>query len=216
MKASNASRLLTGVIIGCVAYAGVHLCMTLKTVPSATSFSAYGGREDGLALGCISTSLRAGGSVVPNATNHLVSIQEVVRGDAVPAFGGEVLAVAYALYQEARGESYAGKLAVASVIYNRAHIRGLTFSGAVFQPHQFAVDSGTDLELWLSSPRNPADADALKECLDIAGEVVNGLFTPSGRWTHFHSGDTPPTYFATAYDKQKIGGHWFYIVQGEY
>ena len=64
-----------------------------------------------------------------------------------PSIAGEIFTLTYTIYHEARGESMYGKLAVASVIYNRSMKSGKSFGYECLKPEQFSCWNGvTDKE----------------------------------------------------------------------
>lgn len=90
----------------------------------------------------------------------------------------EIDIVASTIYHECRGESYEGKMAVASVIYNRSkqeRWKDLGLSGVCLQKYQFSCHNNGYNE---AIPTNTLDRISLKECRSIAASMVNGWFTP--------------------------------------
>lgn len=70
------------------------------------------------------------------------------------------------LYNEARGESLAGKIAVAHVVLNRAEQKGKPVKAIVLEPMQFS---------WANGGARPAvkEYDALLECFQAAAHTLN-------------------------------------------
>jgi hypothetical protein len=86
--------------------------------------------------------------------------------------------VAKTIYTEAAGESYEGKRAVATVIYNRSKQspwRGLTLSQICKQPKQFSGWNNGEPVIKIN---NPGDQKAWDDSLKIAKELVYGTFKP--------------------------------------
>jgi N-acetylmuramoyl-L-alanine amidase len=121
---------------------------------------------------------------------------------------------AVTILQEAEGEPYAGKLAVAEVIRNRTieHYQSDgTVAGTVLRTFQF---SG-----WNSSAANrvrcgKADDDSpmVRDCLKAWHEALEGSQTVSGA-LHYCRGDiTPqPEWIARCRKVAEVGAHIFYI-----
>lgn len=86
--------------------------------------------------------------------------------------------VAKTIYTEAAGESYNGKLAVATIIWNRSKQspwKGLTLSQICKQPKQFSGWNNGEPTIKIN---NPIDQKAWDESLKIATSMVNGTFKP--------------------------------------
>lgn len=90
--------------------------------------------------------------------------------------------LARTIYAEAGNQSIQGKLAVASVIYNRKHhTENVTWANVVLKPRQFSC--------W-NDPKKSNSLDPNKEsvtCLAIAESMVEGAFEPVGPWTHYYN-----------------------------
>jgi len=92
--------------------------------------------------------------------------------------------LALTIYREARGESFYGKKAVATVIYNRCMKKYKTISGTnirkvCLRPKQFSC--------WNKDYRSKDDVHSqmFKQCMKIAEEVLNGKFKPLDNWTNY-------------------------------
>lgn len=116
--------------------------------------------------------------------------------------------VARTIYAEAKGESYEGKKAVASVIWNRAGGNVSRLGVIVIKPMQFSC--------WnYGTPNKGKDTDPdWKECLDLAKEMISGAFVPTTTHTHYYNPNKIKAKWA--YDKngkifphEDIGGHRF-------
>ena len=124
------------------------------------------------------------------------------------------LSSAWAIFQEARGESMEGKVAVASVIANRARLKQTTITQTVFKDKAFSV--GSSVPLWFMSEAQskkclaPADFDAREECLWIAQHIGKKTSKPAGDWTHFYAHKLVTPYWAEGLENVKvIGNHTF-------
>lgn len=122
---------------------------------------------------------------------------------AVNCYSDSVLDVAWTIYKEAQGESYLGKQAVATVIYNRSINRHKTFSEIVRQPKQFSP--------WLSgeTPKK-YDNQYFQQCLDISKQMHEGKFTPIDNWDHFYNPKLcSPSWSKNLTNMRIIGNHLF-------
>lgn len=130
------------------------------------------------------------------------------------------MVVALTLWGEARGEPMEGKLAVASVIYNRAVAasrrddldRTEALRQVCLKPKQFScwkdgdllcVAPGTQLHI-------PACESSWSECSIIARMMVEGDFIPSTPATHYHTHAVAPSWSANMVCVAEIGHHRFF------
>lgn len=116
----------------------------------------------------------------------------------------EVLCLAKNIYFESRGESLAGKLAVAKVTLNRTKHEDFpgTVCKVVYQPGQFS---------WTAKKRHTiTDYKAWQESLEIARDALaTGLTELRGfSAVYFHSGRKPQGWSGRLI--AKIGKHRFY------
>lgn len=140
----------------------------------------------------------------------------------------DVLIIALTIWGEARGEPHEAKLAVASVIYNRAQLvpmppkgplsdnpAALRLAGVCLSPNQFSFwNSGTEFDkltrLCLASGTNTAEALAWHDCYTIAAQLCSGLFCPTGAWTHYHREGLFPAWAHTLRNPVTIGRQVFW------
>lgn len=120
--------------------------------------------------------------------------------------------ISYTIYGEARGETFDGKLAVASVIHTRSELRHCTLVEACLEKRQFACWNGLDAVPQPYIDGNglaPADAMARGECYRIAWLLLTGEY----EWdffTHFYNPDLSSPYWAAQLKEiQAIGRHLF-------
>lgn len=114
-----------------------------------------------------------------------------------------VMCLAENIYYEAKGESKAGKLAVAKVTLNRVASPKFpeTVCGVVYQKHQFS---------WTKDPkRKIVDNSAWKESLELARHAIDTKLTylnlPA---LYFHNATVSPNWGKKRV--AKIGNHYFY------
>lgn len=113
----------------------------------------------------------------------------------------EVRCLAEAVYQESRGESVYGQLAVAKVVVNRTRSLKwpLSICMVVFQPYQFTWTA------WWTGWQ--ADQHSLK----IAKLVLeNPQMLHHFKATHFHNTSVKPLWSRKLKRLEKIGNHVFY------
>lgn len=122
----------------------------------------------------------------------------------------EVALIAVVVFQEARGESFTGQVAVAEVIRNRVHSQCHPNSvrGVVFQKRQFAGIGrpGIAQTPAEAKAKNPAAWEtavrAAKTAVLHRSNVVQGA-------THFTRADHLPKWVHGGADFKKVGQHIF-------
>ena len=96
----------------------------------------------------------------------------------------DVLDVAQTIYNEAQGESYEGKCAVATVIFNRAINKDKTYQQVVKQSKQFAYSIPIIM-----------DNIYYDQCLEISKQLHAGTFVPLDNWNMFFNPDKCTPYW---------------------
>jgi peptidoglycan hydrolase CwlO-like protein len=127
-------------------------------------------------------------------------------GGALSGYGTDDVTLMAAIIQaEAGGESYAGQLAVGTVIMNRIMSSQFpnTLSGVIYQTNQFQPVRNGALDKILE--RGPNDS-----CLQAAQEVLSGY--RSGDWLFFMTQYWADYYGITGYSM--IGNHAFFTKWG--
>ena len=116
--------------------------------------------------------------------------------------------IAATIYGEARGESMHCKFAVASVIYNRAKVKGETYIDACLAPNQFCCWNKDQIVIH----DDPASLRAWGECFGIAATMRDGIFHPTTEATFFHDRrlSGPPKDWGKVEFVEEIGGLKFY------
>lgn len=123
--------------------------------------------------------------------------------------------ISLTLWGECRGESYEGKLWVASVIWNRAlnymknhdctNIKAV-MKYICLQPKQFSCWTSEDE----FNQEEPTECQAWDDCFSITTSMFLGRFIPSSTVTHYHATYVTP-YWASSLKKIKqVGNHIFY------
>lgn len=115
--------------------------------------------------------------------------------------------VADTLFMECRGESKAGQLAVASVIYNRAQLQHKTPEAVCLAPKQFSCwNQGYKP----AKPRNASDKEILARFEAIESQMKNRTFKPSTTATHYYAfKQFKPAWAASLKNRQTNGNHVF-------
>jgi len=114
---------------------------------------------------------------------------------------------AYAIWYEARGEGPQGRLAVASVLWNRSGGEPGNILGVLQNTN------------WLGRPDllDPSKADPecpiYQESKVLAQDLIAGTFRPIGRWTHFYApAKADPPWKWQLKGKKQIGNHVFGVL----
>ncbi len=122
--------------------------------------------------------------------------------------------LAEAIYYEARGESFAGQLAVAEVVLNRVRHRAYpeTVCGVVYQGServtgcQFSFTCDGSLE-------RAAQGRAWRRAELVADHALMGFARPMTRSaTHYHTTEVDPVWNASLVQTRRIGAHIFYRI----
>ncbi|MGC2855987.1 cell wall hydrolase [Novispirillum sp. DQ9] len=127
--------------------------------------------------------------------------------------------LARTLYGEARGESLAGKEAVACVILNRvaraqarggSHWWGRDVAGVCLKPWQFSCWNATDPNRDKLLSVTESDR-AFRACLDVADRALAGTLADSTRGaTHYHTRTVTPAWSRGRTPCAEVGAHVFY------
>lgn len=134
---------------------------------------------------------------------YLIILAAVTVSTCSPAPAG---IVAETVYMEARGESKAGRLAVASVIWTRAKGNPDKLQSACLAKWQFSCWNNGYHTV---KPRNANERAILKELEAVEASMVAGVFKPTGSWTHYHTLTVNPSWSKTMTNKTVIGRHVF-------
>lgn len=109
-----------------------------------------------------------------------------------------------AIYFEARGESYLGKVAVGYVVLNRSINRNISICDVVNEPNQFSWNSENNIPLILNKK-------VWNDIYEISYKVIsNELNDPTNGSTYFHSTNINPYWSEDIPITVLIGNHKFY------
>lgn len=120
-----------------------------------------------------------------------------------------LLCLATAIFLEARGEPYDGKLAVGQVIVNRTENEKFpdTVCEVVYQEDQFAPTPGVNP---LDYVENEKDLQSYLDSVHAATEVLSGTVDLVPTSTHFHATYASPWWSQKLQRDGRIGNHIFY------
>jgi len=127
--------------------------------------------------------------------------------------------LARTLWGEARGESPAGKIAVAWTIHNRVNDGnprswwGEGYAGVCQAKYQFSCWNKNDPNFPFLSGARDIPFRELAQCRIVADQVIDGKVPdPTGGATHYYAiaMKTPPAWAAKAKQTLKLGGHVFF------
>ena len=116
------------------------------------------------------------------------------------------------IYGEARGEAFAGKLAVAWVIINRAERGGWwgdTIESVCKRKGQFSCWRFSDPNHEKMLKLQP-DSAAYQECLYAVSNTIVGDDDPTDGATHYHAKSVNPSWNVKYKSRKIIGNHIFY------
>jgi spore germination cell wall hydrolase CwlJ-like protein len=121
--------------------------------------------------------------------------------------------VALTIFAEARGESHDGRIAIASVIWNRAHGHYDMLAEVCMMNKQFSCwngRAGDRLLAFKESKLNQKEAAVFADCMAIAKSMMDGKFVPPVSATHYHSRNVRPLWARGMTRVAVIGRHVFY------
>ena len=121
--------------------------------------------------------------------------------------------LALTLYGEARGESTAGRHAVAWVIKNRAarRFRGATIRDVCLSPKQFSCWNPTDANrALLEDPRTLLSETYKRIEREARAVVQDEVEDPTGGADHYHERSIAPYWASSMTETARIGHHVFY------
>lgn len=121
------------------------------------------------------------------------------------------------VWQEARGESFEGKLAVAEVILNRMkrlYASDGTVAGTVLRPMQFSAWNASDVNR-IQSAKIDTDHPTVQECIKAWHDAKQGSDTVHGAVLYLNPSIVKPLpKWATpeyAVEVARVGAHVFYV-----
>ena len=137
----------------------------------------------------------------------------IAKTGEVPLNPGDLAVLAWTMWGEARGESWAGQIAVAATVFNRvartdrAFIHDTSISAACLRPGQFSCWEMQDL------PRHPTEHGLDAEMLNRASFAYTRYRYGEDRTlgsTHYHVVGLRERWTRHMTPPVRIGGHQFY------
>lgn len=117
-----------------------------------------------------------------------------------------IRAIALTIFWEAAGESLEGRMAVASVIWNRAGGEFAACKAVCEKPGAFSCWKRKNMKV----PNDGLSRKVWRECRGIAERMADGEFKPTIAATHYHNLGTTPYWAAGMKHLKTIGRHKFY------
>jgi len=117
-----------------------------------------------------------------------------------------IRAIALTIFWEAAGESLEGRMAVASVIWNRAGGEFAACKAVCEKPGAFSCWKRKNMKV----PNDGLSRKVWRECRGIAERMADGEFKPTIAATHYHYVGTTPYWAAGMKHLKTIGRHKFY------
>lgn len=118
--------------------------------------------------------------------------------------------VAQTLWGESRSESYSGKYAVASTIWNRASGKPSKLSEVCLSRKQYSCWRKRVFTQPMPDLRKPLDRTAWRDCVALASLMVDGKFLPSLDSRHYHEASIQPYWSVNMRMLASVGSHKFY------
>jgi spore germination cell wall hydrolase CwlJ-like protein len=128
-----------------------------------------------------------------------------------PAYARDTITtVAMTLWGESRSESYAGKSAVASTIWNRANGKAANMKAVCLSRKQYSCWRKRVFTQALPDLRKPLDRMAWRDCVTLATIMVNGTFLPDIKAKHYHEASITPKWSINMTMLASVDNHIFY------
>ena len=160
----------------------------------------------GLSIATIAAALSLPFATVETAVAKTTSPQKTTQAPAkADSYSAMVDTIAKTIYHEARGESFTGKKAVASTVFNRASGDPKKMVKTVRAPKQYSCWNRG----WLPAGKG----EAWKESIILAKSLLSGRFTPNTNNTHYYNPSIVNPKWAKNAQKQRIGNHVFLSIE---
>lgn len=126
-----------------------------------------------------------------------------------------IIIIASCLYYEGAGETWQGKVMIASVVQNERTATGRSWHDVCLNPSRYSAfrrDSWSvrrNMRRQLKR-REPEAANAWQDCLKLAEQMAGGTFVPIGRMNHyFNPSQCCPFWGVKMQDVVDVGKHRF-------
>ena len=143
-------------------------------------------------------------------TKKLLIIGLFALSGCAPVMAGPLETVAYTLWGEARNQSYAGKYAVASVIWHRANAKPANFQKVCLSRKQFSCWRKGVFTQASPDLKKPLDRQAWRDCVMLASLMCDGSFMPSLTGQHYHEASIMPKWAVNRTMIASVDNHVFY------
>ena len=128
-----------------------------------------------------------------------------------PAYAGSLETVSLTIiWGEARSESFAGKSAVASTIWNRANGKAANFKAVCLSRKQYSCWRKRVFTQALPDLRKPLDRMAWRDCVTLASLMIDGSFLPDLNARHYHEAGIKPYWSVNMRMIASVDNHVFY------
>ena len=128
-----------------------------------------------------------------------------------PAYARDtVTTVAMTLWGEGANQSYAGKYAIASTIFNRANGKPANLKAVCLSRKQYSCWRKRVFTQALPDLRKPLDRSAWRDCVTLATIMVNGTFLPDIKAKHYHEASITPKWSINMTMLASVDSHVFY------
>lgn len=135
----------------------------------------------------------------------------LVLSGCAPAYARDTLTtVSMTIWGEGADQTYAGKYAIASVIWNRANGKPSNLSAVCLDRKQFSCWQKRVFTQKLPDMRNPLDRAAWRDCVALASLMMDGSFLPSLDSKHYHEASIQPYWSVNMKMLARVDGHKFY------
>ena len=142
---------------------------------------------------------------------RLLIIGLLALSGCAPAYARDTITtVSMTIWGEARSESYAGKSAVASTIWNRANGKAENMKAVCLAKAQYSCWRKRVFTQALPDLRKPLDRTAWRDCVTLATIMVNGTFLPDIKAKHYHEASITPKWSINMTMLASVDNHVFY------
>ena len=161
----------------------------------------------GISIATIATALSLPFATVQDAVAKTTKPIQTTQPQAKKqnTYSASLDVLAKTIYHEARGESFIGKKAVASTIYNRAQGKPSKMTKVVKTPKQYSC--------WNNGWLPKGKGEAWNESLLLAKNLLAGVFKPNTNNTHYYNPSIVNPKWAKGAPKERIGNHIFLTVE---
>ena len=161
----------------------------------------------GLSIATIAATLSLPLASVQSAVAAQPTVKKSVVAKPKPKSAYEQMldTVAKTIYHEARGETFTGKKAVASTLYNRAGGDPKKLAKVARARKQYSC--------WNRGYLPAGKGEAWKESILLARNMLSGNFEPNTNNTHYYNPSIVNPKWAKGVSKERIGRHLFLTVE---